>query len=716
MSKESDKTEKFDNIRPLGHCDGKVSETSTNLDNVEVEILYSTINQKLSEENHPQKEAFSEKVPGKDKTFVDKAEEKIQFDCKRCGEIFKDFQDVIVHDCPHKETKQIPSKMKTMFDLLHQKKLPEHEKHTSVKENISVSSTVKLSSLPCTISKDDSPPFLEYQSKNNKTHARKAEEKTRIGDSSRSLTGSVTSHKLPSSRKSFPSTTTKHTKREVSKLFLHKYPTYVTPPRSIPSSQALKNDSLRVKYSAIRNLFQPNKIFCSATGYTSPQSECIIKDSERSLEFDTPKQRPSSSPQLFRGEPSRNVTRLEVSQNLQSPRTSCIASTGSPHEIEVVERVCTKYLTHGTHPQSFPSSHIETGDSLRSLMGPMLVNLYQSNQKCSTEMLSDPSGCVRIPTAINIDQSPWIHSIETCTDSTGNVVIPVAIDLAQSPLLYNTETFTDSSGNLLNPAPVNLFQSSQINDTETFIDSSTNRMIPGAMNNFSQFPRYYKDEIIADSSGSVMNPIPLIFQTSHKNYPKSFSFLPVKVQNPASVNIFQSPYLYDATIKTSFPEIESEKYDSPKSSPKPVSPFKKSNKDSSKSVIDTTLSEISPKRSLRRWKEKRSDNYPGLVKVNVIKSPKNSSPSYDSSIFFKFPGASRHSQSPLSPSSGNGISPRKKWIKKYHDEACHKDIQKSSSFKTFSKRLDKFQGIGKNESFTIAFVFQYFRGEINSGN
>ncbi|GFX99511.1 hypothetical protein TNCV_3039861 [Trichonephila clavipes] len=159
MSKESDKTEKLDNIRPLGHCDGKVSETSTNLDNVEVEILYSTINQKLSEENHPQKEAFSEKVPGKDKTFVDKAEEKIQFDCKRCGEIFKDFQDVIVHDCPHKETKQIPSKMKTMFDLLHQKKLPEHEKHTSVKENISVSSTVKLSSLPCTISKDDSPPF-----------------------------------------------------------------------------------------------------------------------------------------------------------------------------------------------------------------------------------------------------------------------------------------------------------------------------------------------------------------------------------------------------------------------------------------------------------------------------------------------------------------------------------------------------------------------------
>ncbi|GFX99512.1 hypothetical protein TNCV_3039871 [Trichonephila clavipes] len=558
----------------------------------------------------------------------------------------------------------------------------ELETETPINKNISIASTSKLSSPPCKIYKKDSPESLSLTTyKQLSTPS----SETRIGDSSRSLTGSVTSHKLPSSRKSFPSTTTKHTKREVSKLFLHKYPTYVTPPRSIPSSQALKNDSLRVKYSAIRNLFQPSKIFCSATGYTSPQSECIIKDSERSLEFDTPKQRPSSSPQLFRGEPSRNVTRLEVSQNLQSPRTSCIASTGSPHEIEVVERVCTKYLTHGTHPQSFPSSHIETGDSLRSLMGPMQVNLYQSNQKCSTEMLSDPSGCVRIPTAINIDQSPWIHSIETCTDSTGNVVIPVAIDLAQSPLLYNTETFTDSSGNLLNPAPVNLFQSSQINDTETFIDSSTNRMIPGAMNNFSQFPRYYKDEIIADSSGSVMNPIPLIFQTSHKNYPKSFSFSPVKVQNPASVNIFQSPYLYDATIKTSFPEIESEKYDSPKSSPKPVSPFKKSNKDSSKSVIDTTLSEISPKKKFTQMEGERSDNYPGLVKVNVIKSPKNSSPSYDSSIFFKFPGASRHSQSPLSPSSGDGISPRKKWIKKYHDEACHKDIQKSSSFKTFSK-------------------------------
>ncbi|GFY68690.1 hypothetical protein TNIN_197051 [Trichonephila inaurata madagascariensis] len=39
MSKESDKTEKLDNIGPLGHCDDKVSETSTNLDIEEVEIL-----------------------------------------------------------------------------------------------------------------------------------------------------------------------------------------------------------------------------------------------------------------------------------------------------------------------------------------------------------------------------------------------------------------------------------------------------------------------------------------------------------------------------------------------------------------------------------------------------------------------------------------------------------------------------------------------------
>ncbi|GFY68688.1 hypothetical protein TNIN_197031 [Trichonephila inaurata madagascariensis] len=268
--------------------------------------------------------------------------------------------------------------------------------------------------------------------------------KTSIGDSSRSLTGSVASHKFPS-RKSFPPTKTKHTNMEVSKLVLQKYPTYVTPPRSLPSSQALKDDSLNVKDSAIRNLFQPYKIPSTATGYRSPQSECIIKDSERSLTV-TPKQRSSSSPQLFKGEPSRSVP-IEAPHNLQSPRTSFVAPTQNPEETKLTERVCTKYPAYEYHPRSFPFSHTETSDSLRSLMDPMPVNLYQSNQKFNTEMLSDPSGCLRIPTAINLDQSSWTHSIETFTDSSENVVTPAALNLAQSPLLYSTETFTDTSGN-----------------------------------------------------------------------------------------------------------------------------------------------------------------------------------------------------------------------------------------------------------------------------
>ncbi|GFY76096.1 hypothetical protein TNIN_295331 [Trichonephila inaurata madagascariensis] len=64
-----------------------------------------------------------------------------------------------------------------------------------------------------------------------------------------------------------------------------------------------------------------------------------------------------------------------------------------------------------------------------------------------------------------------------------------------------------------------------------------------------------------------------------------------------------------------------------------------------------------------------------------MKSPKNSSPSsHDSSR-----GASCRSQSPSS--SGGGISPKKIWIKKYHDEyiSFDQDIRTSTSFKLFSK-------------------------------
>ncbi|GFY68687.1 hypothetical protein TNIN_197021 [Trichonephila inaurata madagascariensis] len=208
-------------------------------------------------------------------------------------------------------------------------------------------------------------------------------------------------------------------------------------------------------------------------------------------------------------------------------------------------------------------------------------------------------------------------------------------------------------------------------------------MIPGAVN-FPQSPWYYEGEIIDYSSGSVMNPTPQILETYREYSTRSLYFPPVHVLNPAPVNIFQSPYLYDGTIKTSSPEIESEKYDSPKystfSSPKPVSPFKKSNEGSSGSVVGTRIFDVSPEEEFPQTEGERSDNYPGFVRTKVIKSPKQSSPSsHDSSSFFKFPGTSRRSQSPSS--SGDGISPRKKWIKKYHDEY----IPTSLSFEPFSK-------------------------------
>ncbi|GFR12764.1 hypothetical protein TNCT_467371 [Trichonephila clavata] len=811
MSKESDK------IRNLRHSDGKVSEPSTNLNIEEVENLHSTSNPKLSEENHPRLEAVKEKKSKRDKTLVDEAEENNQFDCNKCGERFKDFESVIAHDCPHKETK-IPSKLKSIFDLLHEKELPEHEADTSVNENISVSLTFKISNVSCKTSKDDSPPISECQSESNKTYVDKAEEsknkfdckrcgvrfkslkkmithyctqrqnknalikvsdllqemnyeknntyaceakeniykykckscgerfksfegkithdctygvlekvaeqlqkmkspelptetsikknisvgltskissppskiskndfpesmspttckklsstKTPKADSSRSRINLFASDKLQSSRRSLPSTTTKHTERKATKIVYNRYPIYVTPPRLIPPSQTLKDGSLSARDSATKNLFPTRKRSCSPTENRSLQTECIKKDSVQSLTLVTPKERSSSPPDLFKGEPSRILSRLDASYNLQSSRRSCTAITRRPPEIEVVGRVYTKYPALGTPPRSISLSHTQKDDSSGSVMDPVPINLFQSHQMYNTEMFSDPSGSVRIPTAITLDQSPRIFSSETSTDSSGSKVIPAAVNLVQSPEIYDTETITDSSAN---------------------------RMIPGTVITYSpsQLPRYYNVETLSDSSGSVMNPTSLIVETSCKYTTKSIPCSSGRILKPPPVDIFQSPYLYDATVKTISPQTDLKKYDSLISStfanPKPAySSFKMLSKDFSRSFITTAVDSsyqssqgcnISPKEKFPQTERKSFVNIPAFETWT-----KSSPSSDDSSIFFNFSGASLRSQSQSPNSSEEEISPRKKWNKKNYAKyiSFHKPI-KPSSLKPFSK-------------------------------
>ncbi|GFY68689.1 hypothetical protein TNIN_197041 [Trichonephila inaurata madagascariensis] len=96
-------------------------------------------------------------------------------------------------------------------------KSSELETETPVNKNISIASTSKLSSPPCKIYKKDSPEPLSLTT--CKQFSSPSTE-TSIGDSSRSLTGSVASHKFPS-RKSFPPTKTKHLNGR-SKLVLQK--------------------------------------------------------------------------------------------------------------------------------------------------------------------------------------------------------------------------------------------------------------------------------------------------------------------------------------------------------------------------------------------------------------------------------------------------------------------------------------------------------------
>ncbi|GFQ77858.1 hypothetical protein TNCT_310631, partial [Trichonephila clavata] len=265
------------------------------------------------------KEDSSENKSKKDDTIVDEIEEsKKEFDCRKCGEGFKDFKGVIAD--VYKEAKQFPLDMYNSFNLLEEKQLCEREPENSPDENIT-------------------------------------------GNSSRSRNSSVSSHKLQSSRKSFPAAIPINPERKLIKIFYDEYPTHVTPLQSLPYSQTLKEDSLSVKDSTAENILQPYKRSCCETGYASSQSECSKEDSVQSLTLETPKQRYSSSPELFREEPSRSVCRSKASHNLKSLRRSCTTTTERPG-IEMVGRVFAKYPNYGTYLRTNPSSQALKEDSL----------------------------------------------------------------------------------------------------------------------------------------------------------------------------------------------------------------------------------------------------------------------------------------------------------------------------------------------------------------
>ncbi|GFX99508.1 hypothetical protein TNCV_3039831 [Trichonephila clavipes] len=637
MPKKLDKTKDSDKIRQIRPRQFQTPNApyfqySPNNTIAEIEILDLINNPRLSEENNPQKENIPENKLEKDEACgVETEERKNEFDCKKCGERFTDFEGVIAHSCPHKEPKEIMLDMPTIFDLLWEKQLSEQESENSPDESIR-------------------------------------------GDSSKNRKSSVASHKLLASRRSLPSTRTIRSEKEMTKTRSDKYPLHATSSRSFPSTPALKDYPLIIRDSAAKKPFQLRGKSCIDTGYKTPQSECIKKDSTQSLTLVTPKQRTSSSQQLFRGEPSRSITRLEISHNLQSPRASCVSPTQKPEKIEVIERFHAEYPTYKEHPRSFPSSHTEKDDSFRSLTDPMPVNLYQSNQKYNTEMLSDPSGSVRIPRVINLDQSPWIYSNETFTDSPNRVINPSTLNILRSPLDHTKQMAYDSLEGVKNPTPV-VFQPSRIYSAKKINYPSESVKNKGVL--FSPSPQKYDTRMLTDSSASSTYP--------------------------AAENIFQSTRTYDAAIKIS-PGTESKKCSTPKSltftSPRPTSPsFKELMPLLEESLLNTTQdstfqlsldSNISPKES----EKERSDNFLTFV------SPKNSSSSDDSSRVFKTPAprASRHSQSTLSStSSGEETCPRMKCEKKYIVKNMYKtkSVRTSFSWRTFSKGSVGSKQLGK---------------------
>lgn len=132
MSKESDKTEVSGKI----HKDGETSES----EDAEV-VCDSSSNREIAPENHPLKEGNSDFECEQNKTSIGEVGgKKNEFDCSKCGEGFRNFVEVIHHDCPKEETE--PLNALDVLDDLNEKNSSE----TTIKENALTTMTVILSS------------------------------------------------------------------------------------------------------------------------------------------------------------------------------------------------------------------------------------------------------------------------------------------------------------------------------------------------------------------------------------------------------------------------------------------------------------------------------------------------------------------------------------------------------------------------------------------
>ncbi|GFQ73260.1 hypothetical protein TNCT_476831 [Trichonephila clavata] len=589
------------------------------------------------------------------------------------------------HDCFYIRTNKSSLSIPKVFDQSQETVNLKLVAETSANENIAVSLTSKISSPSRKINEDDSPQSL---SPTTFKHLPSPSIKTLKGDFSGKLTSSAVSHKFQSSRRSSPATKTRRSENEASKRVSTKYPVYATPPRSIRPSKELKNDSLNFKNSATKNLFERHRRSSIATTERSPEIEVPSKIYTKYPVYVTPPRSICPSKELKND--SLNFKNSATKNPFERQRRSSIATTERSPEIEVSSKIYTKDPAYVTPPRSIPSSHIHNDDSSRRLINPVAINLFQSPQIYSTEMISAFPGNVVIPAPINLNLSPRIYSTGTFTHSSRGIVIPPAINLEESPRIYNTETITHSPGRVIIPAPVNILQSPEmyiihrpsyssgsvmsstavilqpcpIYITETVTDSSGSAVIPAVVNPV-QPPQLYSTKTLNDSSGSTINPTP--------------------------VNLFQEPRIHDSTTKTVSTQTEFEEYDSPKSlsiaSPNPVSSPSKKNKSNIKSGILSTMSDISPKEKVDHTERESSVNDPTFVK------PKTSSPSSDGfSTLFKFAGAARKSF-PSSTCSKKETTIRKIVKKRYL--SFDKPIRKSSSLKTFpkdsidSKKLEK---------------------------
>ncbi|GFR08936.1 hypothetical protein TNCT_568371 [Trichonephila clavata] len=658
MFKESDETKDSDIIRQLGYCDAIISKVSSNLDTEEVEIPDSTDNPKFLQENNPQQKDVSKNLSGKNKISVaESTESKNENVCKICGEEFEDFLELMVHDCLYKDIEKESFHISEIFGHLLENKTSELVAENSANENISVSSKSKMSSPSCKISKEGT-----FESPSSATSKQLSSPSTKELKGIRSVTSSVASHKLQSSRRSFSAAITilpeknsitrskeSHISQsqrsyiatierppevEMLNRVYTNYSTYGAPSRCIPSSHTHEDKSSgRVMHSVPVNLFQLPRI--NTIQKVSDSSESVVIPG--AINFDQPTR--IYSTETYTG--SSGIVMNPNSVNLQSSRiyntkthtdSSGIVMNPVPVNLFQLPQIYTiqklsdsskSLMIPGAINLDEPSRIYDTEtyiDSSRIVMNPNPINL-QSCRIYNTETLTDSSGIVKNPMPINLFQLPQIYTIQKLPDSSESLVIPGAINLDQPSQIYNTPTHTYSSGIVMNPDPVNI-QSSWIYKPKTFTYSSLNKVIPEAVH-FSPLPQLSNTETLKDSSGSVMNPTDVIVQPSRMYNTKT---LPMLIK-PSPVIDFKPPEIYDATIKT------------------------------------------------------RS------VRLNVIKSPKNSFPSSeDSTTGFKFCGAASHSQSPQSSThSGDETFPRMKCREKYYAKFMSIDIPVQRPLKTYSK-------------------------------